>query len=191
MKLPLFSQPVGFLILGYCLCLFSLSLYLIGFVAPFWVKVNSVSSVTYIFGLWRYCRKSADSTICAELQKTNDVFRLIQIAGGVGLVVLLILSVTLSAQVLLMKKRNRYIIITAICLSTLSGVMIFQVFLLCVLIFLTLASLGVFDILELIPLGDVPVSEHFHISYYLAVVSMVLCCIATILLVCDYKSEFA
>ena len=70
-SVPLFSQPVGFLILGYCLCLFSLSLYLIGFVAPFWVKVNSVSSVTYTFGLWRYCRKSADSTICAELQKTN------------------------------------------------------------------------------------------------------------------------
>ncbi|XP_078330145.1 uncharacterized protein LOC111117789 [Crassostrea virginica] len=177
MKIPKFSGPAGFLILGFCLCLFSLSFFLIGFVAPFWVKVDAVTSATYIIGLWRNCRTLADSTICGDLQNTNDMFVFIQTAGSFGLFVLLTMSVMLSVQVFVLKKRHRFIIITAVSLSIISGV----------LIFLTVSLFGIFKIRDLIPSVDVPEYENFHFSFYLAVVSLVLSCAASVLLICDYK----
>ena len=56
-----------------------------------------------------------------------------------------------------------------------------------VLIFLTVSLFGIFKIRDLIPSVDVPEYENFHFSFYLAVVSLVLSCAASVLLICDYK----
>ncbi|XP_048750151.2 uncharacterized protein LOC125662019 [Ostrea edulis] len=173
----LFGDSSGFLVLGFCLNLISLSLNLIGFAAPFWVKITSSTSTTYIFGLWRLCKKSPVLTVCESFQDSEDWFWLIRGTASVGFGSLLLVSLILFIYIFMMEKRNRLVLISCLCLTVIAAVFI------CI----TIVTFGSTKMEDILNLGDVALSEHVHFSYVLSVISMVTCCVAAMSLVFDIK----
>ncbi|XP_048750149.2 uncharacterized protein LOC130046306 [Ostrea edulis] len=173
----LFGDSSRFLVFGFCLNIISLSLNLVGFATPFWVKVTSPTLTTYTFGLWRLCKKSPVLTVCESIQNEKEWFRWIQVTASVGFGSLLLVSVILGFYIFMMEKRNWIVLVSCVYLTVSAAV----------LIFIPIVAFGATKMEDMLNIGDTSLSEHVHFSYVFSVISMVTCCVTAMSLVFDIK----
>ncbi|XP_062603871.1 uncharacterized protein LOC134265669 [Saccostrea cucullata] len=173
----IFGNASGFLVLGFCLNLIAFSLNLIGFATPYWVKATSPSSITYIFGLWKLCKKSSEETVCQSTLNAPDWFRLVQSTGSIGFGCLLLVSSLLFFYVFILRRRNTIIVLICLCINVIAAISIF----------IAIVTFGSSNVQETFSIGDVALSDDLHFSFVLTVISMVTCAVAAGCLVFDYK----